>query len=64
MTERRKIPAEVAGATAPPVPWDSLSKGEQLARNANLALSFVRRLLEVPFGPANLKMLGLRRMRR
>jgi hypothetical protein len=60
MTERSK-PASgtaLAETTEPQVPWDSLTKGERLARNANLALSFVRQLLEVPFDPENLKMLA------
>jgi hypothetical protein len=53
------LPASVAeGAPTLQVPRDSLTKGEQLARNANLALNFVRRLLEVSCDPANLKMLG------
>src|SRR6516162_6934803 len=35
-----------------------MSKGERMSHNANLALNFTRQLLELPFDPENLKLLG------
>ena len=35
-----------------------MSQGERMSHNADLALDFTRQLLELPFDPENLKLLG------
>ena len=52
------LPAAGAETAAPAVPWANMSKGERMSYNANLALDFTRQLLELPFDPENLKLLG------
>ena len=60
MTERSKPASQTALAetAAPAVPWADMSKGERMAYNADLALNFTRRLLELPFDPENLRLLA------
>jgi hypothetical protein len=55
------LPTAVAETAAPAVPWADMTKGERMAYNADLALNFARQLLELPFDPRNLKMLGLQK---
>jgi len=59
MAKRSKVvlPA-AASAGVPPVPWEQQSKGERLSYNVDLSLEFTRQLLELPFDPENLKLLG------
>jgi hypothetical protein len=52
------LPAEAAETAAPAKPWADMSKGERMSFNADLALNFTRQLLELPFDPENLKLLG------
>jgi hypothetical protein len=60
MAQRSKAASgtAVAETTAPAVPWADMTKGERMAYNADLALTFARQLLEVPFDQKNLKLLG------
>jgi hypothetical protein len=60
MASRSKpaLPAAAAKTAAPAKPWADMSKGERMSHNANLALNFTRQLLELPFDPENLKLLG------
>jgi hypothetical protein len=51
-------PAAAVETAAPAVPWAAMSKGERMSYNADLALNFTRQLLELPFDPENLKLLG------
>jgi len=58
--EPRTMPDNPVTAPAgqPPVAWEQQSKGERLSHNVDLGLEFTRRLLELPFDPDNLKLLG------
>jgi hypothetical protein len=60
MTERTKPASETAVAETAEraVPWDGMSRGERMARNADLALGLVHELLSLPFDPTNLKLLA------
>jgi len=52
------LPVAAAATAAPAKPFADMSKGERMSHNANLALNFTRQLLELPFDPENLKLLG------
>jgi hypothetical protein len=52
------LPAAAAELAAPAKPWNDMNKGERMSYNADLALNFTRQLLELPFDPENLKLLG------
>jgi len=60
MTERTKPASETAVAETAEraVPWDGMSRGERMARNADLALGLVHELLSLPFDPTNLRLFG------
>ena len=60
MARRAKtaLPVAAAATAAPAKPFADMSKGERMSHNANLALNFTRQLLELPFDPENLKLLG------
>ena len=59
MAARSKAALPAPEETATPAkPWADMSKGERMSYNANLALNFTRQLLELPFDPENLKLLG------
>ena len=51
------LPA-IAAAGVPAKPRADMTKGERLSHNVDLSLEFTRQLLELPFDPANLKLLG------
>jgi hypothetical protein len=55
--QARALPT-VAAAGDPARPWGNMSKGERMSYSADLALNFTRQLLELPFDPKNLKLLG------
>ena len=52
------LPAPAAETAVPAKPFADMSQGERMSHNANLALDFTRQLLELPFDPENLKLLG------
>jgi|SRR5215472_9049051 len=62
MTREKPTPDRDRGQTlpakSPPQPWGEMSKGERMSYSADLALDFTRQLLELPFDPENLKLLG------
>ena len=58
MAKRSTLPAAVGEPTVAVKPWGEMSKGEKLAANTDLALDFTRQLLELPFDPENVKLLG------
>ena len=51
------LPA-IAAAGVPAQPRADTTKGERLSHNVDLSLEFTRQLLELPFDPENLKLLG------
>jgi hypothetical protein len=51
------LPA-IAAAGVPAKPRADMTKGERLSHNVDLSLEFTRQLLELPFDPENLKLLG------
>jgi hypothetical protein len=56
----KQSPLAIPVATPPAAekPWADMSKGERMSYNADLALNFTRQLLDLPFDPENLKLLG------
>ena len=58
MAKRSTLPAAVGEPTVAVKPWGEMSKGQKLAANTDLALDFTRQLLELPFDPENVKLLG------
>jgi|SRR6516225_12290201 hypothetical protein len=52
------LSAPVPEPSVPAKQYADMSKAERMSHNANLALDFTRQLLELPFDPENLKLLG------
>src|SRR6516225_2706183 len=52
------LSAPVPEPSVPAKQYADMSKAERMSHNADLALNFTRQLLELPFDPENLKLLG------